>query len=156
MNASGRRPLNTLVLGLGNLLLRDEGVGVHVARALIEQGLPAGVSVLDIGTAILDALPAMEKADRIIVIDAVMADGGTPGAIYRMSLDAFEENRCIASMHGFDISRTLALAGRSESPEVVVIGVEPAQIDWSLELSTEVSQALPEVVKLIYAEIERS
>ncbi len=144
--------MKTLILGLGNLLLRDEGVGVHVAHALMAEGTPEGVTVLDVGTAILDALFEMEKADRIIVIDAVMAEGGVPGSVYRMPLDAFCSPRCIASLHGFDISRVLALAGRSELPEIIVIGVEPAQIDWSLELSEPVARVLPEVVRIVREE----
>lgn len=144
----------TLVLGLGNLLLCDEGVGVHVAHALMEQGYPEGATVLDVGTAILDALPAIEEADRIIVVDAVMAEGGKPGSIYRMPLDAFARSPCIASMHGFDLPRILALAGRSEPPEVVVIGVEPAKIEWSLDLSPVITEVLPDVVEIVRKEIE--
>ena len=62
--------METLVLGMGNMLLGDEGVGVHAALALMED-CPAGTEVLDIGTAILDALPALERAERVIVMDAM-------------------------------------------------------------------------------------
>jgi hydrogenase maturation protease len=145
--------MKTLVLGLGNLLLCDEGVGVHAARALAEAGGPEGVTVLGIGTAILDALEAIEQADRIIVVDAVMAEGGVPGSIYRMHLDAFVTPQSIASMHGFDLSRVLRLTGRTAPPEVVVIGVEPAKIDWSLELSPVVAEVLSKVVEIVLEEI---
>ena len=67
---------DTVVLGVGNLLLGDEGVGVHAARALLAGDLH-DAEVLDVGTAILDALPALERARFIVVIDAVEA-GGTP------------------------------------------------------------------------------
>lgn len=143
----------TLVLGIGNLLLADEGVGVHVARALIDAGYSAEVTVLDVGTAILDALPAIEEADRIIVVDAVKADK-IPGTIYRMPFDEFERPECIASMHGFDLSRVLALTRRSRPPEVLVIGIEPAQIEWSLDLSPEVAEQLPVLLGVIQRELE--
>jgi hydrogenase maturation protease len=144
--------MKTLVLGVGNLLLGDEGVGVHAARALIAKGCPDNTVVLDIGTAILDALPAVEEADRIIVVDAIKADG-SPGTIYRMPFDAFLRPQCIASMHGFDFSRLLALAEHHQSPEVLVFGVEPRHIDWSLELSSEVQQAMPALLEAVCQEI---
>ena len=100
--------MKTLVLGLGNLLLADEGVGVHAARALMEKGCPEDTTVLDIGTAILEALPDLEIADRVIIIDAVKADG-VPGSVYRMPYEEFLKPEVIASMHGFDLSRVLAL-----------------------------------------------
>jgi len=145
------RPVRTLVLGLGNLLLGDEGVGVHAVRAFEKAGCPEGVTVLDIGTAILDALPAIEQADRIIVVDAVKADEA-PGSVYRMPLEAFARSQVIASMHGFDLQRVLLLAQRQDVPEVIVIGVEPAVIDWSLDLSPPVRDAMPTILELLRQE----
>ncbi|MFP5212247.1 MAG: hydrogenase maturation protease [Acidobacteriota bacterium] len=144
--------MKTLVLGLGNLLLCDEGIGVHTAQALLEGGCPDDVTVLDVGTAILDALEAIEEADRIIVVDAVKADM-EPGTVYRMPFEDFERAACIASMHGFDLSRVLYLAQKKEMPEVVVIGIEPSRIDWSMELSPEVQRVLPSVVEAVRQEI---
>lgn len=145
--------MKTLILGIGNLLLADEGVGVHAAHALAHDGCPDGAVVLDVGTAILDALEAIEEADFVIVVDAVKADGA-PGSVYCMPLDAFSPSPCIASMHGFDLSRVLALTRRKEPPEVIVIGVEPARIEWSMELSPEVAEVLPIVRETILGEIE--
>ncbi len=71
--------IKTVVLGFGNLLLGDEGVGVHAAQVL-SGNCPEGVEVRDIGTAILEAIPDFEKADKIIVIDAMKAHG--MGAIF--------------------------------------------------------------------------
>lgn len=143
--------MRTLVLGLGNWLLSDEGVGVHAARALEAAGVPDGVVVLEVGTAILDALPELAHADRVIVVDAVAA-GGAPGTVYRFSMDQSLPNPCIASMHGFDITRVLALAERPSAPEVVVIGIEPARTGWSLDLSPEVSASLDRVIGAVLHE----
>lgn len=145
---------NILVLGLGNLLLGDEGIGVHAAQALLADTLPDGVKVLDIGTAILDALLDLEDADFVIVVDAVKADG-TPGTVYRVPFNDMVRPDCIASMHGFDLSRVLALTQRQTAPEVLVIGVEPGMIDWSLELSPEVQPALPVVIEQVKLEIDQ-
>jgi hydrogenase maturation protease len=141
--------METVVLGLGNLLLADEGVGVHAAHALLREGL---TNVVDVGTALLEALPALERADRVVVVDAVQA-GGPPGSVYRVPLEKMQRKEVIASMHGFDLPRTLALAGRTEAPEVIVIGVEPATMSWSMELSPAVAAALPAVLAAVRTEL---
>lgn len=146
--------MKVLVLGIGNLLLGDEGIGVHVAQALISRGVPESTAVIDIGTALLEALPGLEEAERVIIVDAVIA-GKAPGTIYRMDFDACRRNACIASLHGFDLSRVLALCGRPSLPEVVVIGVEPAHLDWSLELSGALKEALPRAIAAVEEEIDR-
>jgi len=142
----------TLVLGLGNQLLGDEGVGVHAAEELLSGRLPSDVVVLDVGTAVLDALPAMEVAQRIVVVDAVRANQA-PGTVYRVPFDEMRHPQVIGSVHGFDLSRVLALSGRADVPEVVVIGVEPESIDWSLELSPPVREAMPAVLEAVLAEV---
>ncbi|MBD3669149.1 MAG: hydrogenase maturation protease [Gammaproteobacteria bacterium] len=140
------------VLGLGNLLLADEGVGVHAAHALSDDESLEDVTVLDIGTAILDALPALETADRVVVVDAVKADGA-PGSVYLIPYEDMARSASIASMHGFDLSRALALTQRSDIPEIVVVGVEPARIDWSMDLSPEVAKSMPIVLKTVKEEL---
>lgn len=144
--------LKTLVLGIGNLLLADEGVGVHAARALMKYRL-SGAEVQEIGTSILDALPALERADRVIVLDAMRAQG-KPGTLYRVPFEDCQSSHCIASLHGFDLSRVLALTNRIDAPEVVVFGVEPDRIEWSMELSPQVAKAVPFLLEAVRKEIE--
>ena len=144
--------IKQLILGIGNLLLGDEGVGVHAAQVLLTETLPGDTEVLDIGTAILDAMEAMETADRIVIVDAMKADG-QPGSIYRIPLENCKKTEQIGSMHGFDINRVMALSGRTDQPEVIVIGIEPAVIDWSTELSPEVTAIFPTVLDTIRQEV---
>lgn len=146
--------MNTLILGIGNLLLGDEGVGVHVARALRDEPLPEDVTALEVGTAFLDALPEIERADRIIIVDAMQA-GHHPGTIYRVPFADCVKPECIASLHGFDLSRVIFLAGRESSPETVVIGVEPARIEWGTDLSPEIREMIPSVIEAVKMEIDR-
>ena len=143
--------MKTLVLGIGNFLLGDEGVGVHAAHALMASDCPEGVTVLEIGTAILDALPALETADRVIILDAIKADGN-PGSIYRIPLNGCQQKTSIASMHGFDIFRVMAMTGRKERLDGVVFGVEPYYMGWSMELSPQVKAALPALVDAVKSE----
>ncbi len=146
--------MNTLILGMGNLLLCDEGVGVHVARALAQRNLPPDVAVVEAGTAFLDVLPDIEKADRILLIDA-MEGGGAPGSVYRMPFDQCRHPEMLASLHGFDLSRVLFMAGSDRAPEVTVFGVEPARIEWGTELSPVIQKVLPAVEKAILNELPR-
>jgi hydrogenase maturation protease len=146
--------MNTLVLGIGNLLLCDEGVGVHVARALAQRELPHGVSVVEAGTAFLDALPEIEKADRILLVDA-MEGGSAPGSVYRVPFDQCQHPDMLASLHGFDMSRVLFMAGNDRSPEVTVFGIEPARIEWGTELSPSVERVMPAVEQAILNELAR-
>lgn len=143
------------MLGLGNLLLGDEGVGVHALHALAEGVWPDDVELFSAGTALLDALPSLEKAEHVIIVDAMTAHR-SPGTIYRLPLQECDFNRSIASLHGLDIGRVLALSGCKTLPEVVVIGIEPAVIDWSLELSPSVQKAFPDLLTVIMKEIERT
>jgi hydrogenase maturation protease len=145
----------TLVLGIGNLLLGDEGIGVHAVRALQRETFAPEVEILEVGTAILDALPALEGADRVIVLDAMKYDGD-PGTIYRIPLGRCESSQCIASMHGFDIFRVLALTGREVPPEVMVFGVEPCYLGWALDLSPQVTHALTFLIESVKKEIKKN
>jgi hydrogenase maturation protease len=146
--------VNTLILGIGNLLLCDEGVGVHVARALAQRELPANVSVVEAGTAFLDVLPEIEKADRIVLVDA-MEGGSAPGSVYRVPFDQCRHPGVLASLHGFDMSRVLFMAGNDRAPEVTVFGIEPARIEWGTELSPAVQRVMPAVQEAILSEVAR-
>jgi hydrogenase maturation protease len=146
--------MKTLILGMGNLLLCDEGVGVHAVRALSQRELPPDVAVVEAGTAFLDVLPDIEKADRILLIDA-MEGGGTPGSVYRVPFDECQHPEMLASLHGLDISRVLYMAGNDRSPEVTVFGIEPARIEWGTELSPVVMRALPAVEEAIFIELSQ-
>ena len=144
--------MQTVILGIGNELLGDEGVGVHAVRRLQHEPLPPGTRILDVGTAILEALEELESADRVIVLDA-MKDEGKPGTVYKTTLDQCSGSSCIASMHGFDIFRVMVLAGRTTPPPVTVFGVEPGVIDWSLELSPPVAGSLPYLLEAVQKEL---
>ncbi|MGB9886243.1 MAG: HyaD/HybD family hydrogenase maturation endopeptidase [Moorellales bacterium] len=148
------------VIGLGNLLLGDEGVGIHALRELSRlEDWPPGVEFVDAGTAGLDLLPFFDGAELVIIIDCIKAEG-TPGAVYRFPLEVLENSSPnagaeIMSLHDLDLNyvlRLLRVLGRAPT-RVVIYGVEPKEIAWGLELSTTVAQALPRLVEAVRQEI---
>jgi hydrogenase maturation protease len=144
--------IHTLILGIGNLLIADEGLGVHASRALLKQGAPPGSRVVEVGTSILDILPLLEEPQHIVVMDAMQADG-QPGTIYRVPLNECRYTPNISSMHGFDLPRAMYMVGRKQLPDAVVFGVEPAVLDWSLELSPQVEASLPILLDAVRREV---
>lgn len=142
-----------LIAGLGNLLLSDDGVGVHVVRALTADP-PAGAAVAEIGTAVLDALELLEAADTVIAVDAVQA-GCEPGSVYRFELQGDDGAAkpqdgpapLWRAAHELDLRSALPLL--KHRPRVIVIGVEPFCLDYGLELSPAVAEMLPQVVAAV-------
>jgi hydrogenase maturation protease len=146
--------LRIAVLGLGNLLMGDEGVGIHVLHKLKERGPPEGVELVDGGTAGIDLLPVLKQADRVIIIDAVRA-GGRPGSIYRFKPEDLKgETPMALSLHQFSLQDVLHSAHLlGIEPEITIIGVEPKRIAPGLELSEELQEVLPQLVEVVWAEL---
>ncbi|MHC4157557.1 MAG: HyaD/HybD family hydrogenase maturation endopeptidase [Planctomycetota bacterium] len=152
-----------LILGLGNILLKDEGIGVHVVGELQEQNLAGNVEVIDGGTAGLDILLLQEGLDKLVVIDALKA-GGKPGTIYRAQFSGKDrltevfsrEEGSKISLHQIGLLDALAAARRMNCApkEIVVIGVEPGEVDYGLELTDEIKQRVPEIVNVVLKEIK--
>ena len=80
---------------------------------------------------------------------------GEPGTIYSIPHYQCRGSSCIASMHGFDISKVLALAGQGDPPEVMVLGVEPSDLGWSMELSPQAAEALLLLIGAVKRELKR-
>jgi hydrogenase maturation protease len=147
----------TAVIGVGNLLLKDEGVGVHVVDAL-QRSLPKDrgePAMIDGGTC-PDAFYLLpEGLDKLVVIDAVRG-GGEPGAVYRFTPeDIVFRGGPIASLHQLGLEeglRVMAHAGLAPK-HIVIIGVEPKEIDWGLEMSPELQRKVPLIVDLVEKEI---
>jgi hydrogenase maturation protease len=143
------------VLGIGNILLKDEGIGCHVVHAL--EGIPLpDVQIMDGGTA-PDVVQLLEDADKLIIVDAVRG-GGIPGQIYRFHLeDITLEQKPFLSLHDMGLVDNLMLMKlRHSVGETVIIGVEPREIEWGLELSPELQGKMPQIIDAILAELNYS
>lgn len=131
--------------GLGNELLRDDGVGIHVVREL-RGTLPLGVIVAEVGTGILNALHLIDWAERVLAIDAVQA-GLPPGTVCALRADDVAAPGSHVSMHQVGLLEARPfLRNPHRQREILFLGVEPAVIDYGTELSPEVHSAIPEVV----------
>jgi len=137
------RRIKTLIVGLGNVLLKDDGVGVHAVREL-GKVLPRGILAVEVGTAVLDALHLFEWADRIIGIDAMQA-GGTPGTIYSFGVDDVDDQGVKASLHEMGLIASLRFM-KGPRPPIYMLAVEPESMDCGMELSATVQQAVPRLV----------
>jgi len=145
--------MKTAIVGMGNILMKDDGVGVHVVRALGERELPANVTLLDAGTD-PDAAYEIADANRVIVIDAARG-GEDPGTIYRLpDRVACEAVGVTRTCHDMSLLRTLRDSRQPDDPiEILVIGVEPRAIDLGLELSEVVAARVPHVVEVVLKEL---
>ena len=140
-----------VIMGIGNLLLKDEGIGVHALHALKrENELPENVELVDAGTSTLDALQMFDDLDRLIVIDAVKG-GGKPGTIYKFKPgETCSANRATTSLHQLGFIEALSIAERlGKAPrDVIIIGVEPKEVSSGLELSPEIAEKIPKIIQL--------
>ena len=141
-----------LVLGVGNTLMCDDGVGVHAIRALADgYELPTNVRVVDGGVAGLGLLGEIAAADFLIIVDAVKC-GGTPGSIHRLGQEDLQPRRGpFVSAHEVGIAELLAAAEfTGRLPETHIIGIEPLETETvGLEVSLPLRRALPQVVAAI-------
>ena len=147
---------DTLVLGVGNLLLADEGVGIQVVERLQElYDLPETVQVLDGGTLGMDLLYYLEGTHRLLIVDAVET-GCAPGTVIRLENDEVPAHLSAKmSPHQMGIPDMLFAAKlRDLYPEkIVLLGVQPESLEPSLDLSPTVAALLDPLVKQIITEL---
>ena len=119
------------ILGVGNELLCDEGVGIHVIKEIQERNLPPEIDIIEGGTDGFGLLNIITSCDHLIVIDSLKG-GGSPGSIYRFHID--------------DAPNT---------PETIVIGVEPKNLKTGMHLSPEIKKKIPRIIELVLDEIDK-
>ena len=143
-----------LVLGIGNPLRSDDGIGIHVIEALKAEDLREGVDIKE-GISGLDVLDAIAGYDRIVIIDAIKS-GGEPGIIYKLSVGDLHTQEMLHtfSTHDVDIPTMLQL-GRDLYPgkipeDIVIIAIEAEDIETFSETCTpRVEKAIQEVLHVI-------
>jgi hydrogenase maturation protease len=146
------------VLGVGNILFMDEGIGVRVVEALEAQfTFPENVKLVDGGVLGMNLLSVISDADHLIVVDAVK-NGEKPGSLYRLE-DKEIPQRILAknSLHQIDLLESLTLCQVFEKvPETVILGVEPENIETlCIELTDTIKEKLAPLSDMVLAELTR-
>jgi len=134
-----------VVLGVGNLLRQDEGVGVHAVRVLADGPCAECAAIIDGGTAVFEALSDWRDIDKLVVIDALKG-GREPGSIVRVSLrEVADRDAPALSVHEHGLLDQLGLLQQAglRVGEIVIYGVEPGKTGWGTELSQAVADCLP-------------
>ena len=155
-NAATLAPqFSCLVLGVGNTLLQDDGIGIHVTRALRDRqqtGMEAGRRILDGGTIGLALLPDVEASDALILVDAAEL-GETPGTVRVFVDDEIDQHLSgkRRSVHEVAILDLLAAADlRGHRPRhCALVAVQPETTEWGLEPTADVQAAVPHACELI-------
>lgn len=146
-----------LVLGLGNLLMNDDALGVRIVERFRERfQAPAGVVIVDGGTLGLDLLPLLEGVERLLIVDAIDL-GAAPGTVFRLVGDevprAFANKLSVHQMGVQDLLAVAELQGHCPA-ELVVWGAQPDSIDMDLRLSPAVAASLDAVLAGVARELQ--
>ncbi len=150
-----QHPNKILLLGVGNILLGDEGLGVHAVNRLRDQGLPENVEAIDGGTLGLELLYLLEDVSKMIVVDCLDA-GAEPGEIFRFRPEDIRvKGKVELSFHDLGLMEVLTLAETmGKLPDTVIFGMQPQRIkEWSMELTPVVEEKLPRMMELVMQEI---
>ena len=144
-----------MVIGVGNLLLKDEGIGIHAIKALQEMELPPDVELIDGGTS-PDLIAYTRAGDKMIIIDCAKS-GGKAGTIYKFKPEDLAAGKgTLTAAHEMGVIENLKLMEMTgnKPKETVIIGIEPAEMDWGMELSATLKKRLADVIKAVLREID--
>jgi len=146
---------DTIIIGIGNILLQDDGVGVHVIERLENEKLPSTVELVDGGTSTLDTLGFFLDYKKVIVVDSLKA-GLEPGTIYKIKPEDIKNyKKENLSIHDVQILDVVKMANMMDKyPEVVIFGIEPEKISLNLEMTETMISKIPEIIFNIKKELQ--
>ncbi len=148
--------MSALVLGIGNLLIGDEGVGCLAVEELIKRyQMPSDVECVDGGTAGFELLPLIDNKDHVILIDALRNDM-TPGTVVKIEGEDVPQSFLSSiTPHQLGISDVLAAAALTDTlpKKMVLFGVEPKQLDVGIGLSPEVAIGMEKIIKVVVEQL---
>jgi len=138
---------------MGNLIYRDEGIGVHIIREMEKMKLPSHIELLDIGTSTMDLISYMKEVKKLIVIDAMRA-GGKPGTIYKCKPeDLLPKDEGPISLHEIGLLETLNMTKKlGMEIQTVIVGIEPEIMEWGTELTEAVKNKIPMIIEAVLKE----
>ena len=147
----------TLVLGLGNPILSDDGAGCQVAMALKDQLKEPEIDVLEASVAGLDFLDLLTDYDKVIIIDAIQTGEGTPGQIYRLEPDILANTRHAGTPHDVNLATALELGRKLSLPlpqQITIYAIEAKDVtSFGEECTPEVMKAIPACANMVIREL---
>lgn len=146
---------DTVIIGIGNILLKDDGVGVHVIKQLENENLPSTIELVDGGTSTLDTLGLFLDYKKVIVVDCLRA-GLKPGTIYKIKPEDIKSyKKENLSIHDVQILDVVNMANMmNKYPEVIIFGIEPEKIALDLEMTETMISKIPEIIYHIKKELQ--
>ena len=149
--------MKTLVLGTGNPILSDDGVGIKVAHEVGEKLNDPQITVAETSAAGLSLLDSIVGYDKVIIIDAIQTEKGRAGQIYRMGPEDFSLTKHFSSPHQINLATSLELGNAlnlAMPQKITIFAVEATNITtFSEKCTPEVEQAIPELVKMVLEEL---
>jgi hydrogenase maturation protease len=149
--------MKTLVLGIGNPILSDDGVGLRVAQEVGKKLDDPQITISETSAAGLSLLDSIIDHDKVIIIDAIQTEEGKAGQIYRMKPEDFSSAKHVSSPHQINLVTALELGKMldlSMPQGITIFAVEAKDTtSFSEGCTPEVEQAIPEVVKMVLAEL---
>ena len=150
-------PVPVLVLGVGNILLSDEGVGVRVIEKLQGHSLPGSVEVIDGATRAMELVDIMRGRKKVFIIDA-LAGNAEPGAIFRFGPEQLAETKQMSvSVHDIGVHEAIFLLQLTgELPEdIIFYGIQPGSLELHEGLTPPVEAAAEKVLGLVLEDIAK-
>lgn len=145
-----------VIIGVGNILLRDEGVGVHVAQELQKRPWPSNVQIFDGGLAGIGLLDFFAEASKVLLIDAAEMNR-SPGTLVRFTPEEVRSRSADLrfSSHDIGLMEVLELAkALGHGPaDIVILAIQPKEISWGTDLTPEVQAAVNKAVDAVSAEV---
>jgi len=149
--------MKTLVLGLGNPILSDDGAGIRVAQEVGKKLNDPQITVAETSEAGLRLLDSIVGYDKVIIIDAVQTEKGQAGQIYRMEPQDFSSTKYLSLPHQINLATSLELGNAlnlAMPQEITIFAVEAKDItNFSEKCTPEVDQAIPKLVKMVLEEL---
>ncbi len=150
--------MKTLVLGLGNPICGDDGIGLQVARSLEGRLKQQGVTVMEASAAGLDIFDLLTGYERVIIVDAIQTRGGKVGQVYRLEPGIFAATQHTTTPHDINLATALELGkrlGLTLPQEIVIFAIEVADVTTFNEgCTTSVEQVIPVATDMVLRELK--
>ena len=151
-------PKPVMVIGVGNSIQMDDGIGIHTLNELRKFDLPEEIELFDGGTLGIDLMPYIEGREKLIFIDSVKG-GEKPGTIFKFEPEDLNyDDAPKTSVHQLgliDSLQMISLIGKAPD-KIVIFGVQPKTIDWGEELTPELKDSIPKLLPHLLKEIKNS